>query len=752
MDTRDEWVTLTIDDKEVRVPAGTLVLHAAAKVGIEIPTLCYYARLSPFGACRMCLVEIERMRGLQTACTTPVREGMVVRTNTPQVIKARRAMLEFLLTNHPLDCPICDKGGECELQDLVYKYGATESRFIEPKRHKRKARPLSETIIMDEERCVLCRRCIRFLAEWAGDPQLEVFERGRLTYVDVFPGTKLDSPFAGNVVDICPVGALTSRPFRFKARVWELEEIPSICTLCGVGCNVTLGVRNRRLLRVTARTNRDVNSEWLCDRGRFGQGVWLENRVMRPLLRRGEAPAEAGHPTELTQEEVDWDKALGFVAARLRAIVEAHGPNAVGGWGSAQASNETNYLLQKLMRAVVGTNNVDYPGRLPEMAYLVTPDVVLGQARVVLLLGLDLLDESPIVELFLRRIALTRGTQLIVAYPEKPSLARFGEWLPCRRGTETALVRGMIHVLLQEGLSVAEADLEQARHLAEGHSPERVAELTGTPVEAIQRAARSLAKARWNGIIAYQARLVECCIWPEQRQRNGAVFLEAVSVLAQLAGSVAPCYIAPAVNSVGALDMGVAPHLYPGPVPINGEARKKLGWAWASAAPRQPTGDGFLPDVPGLTTAEMLEQATQGKFHGLYVVESGSEGVLENLDEETKGKVKAALSRLELLCVQGTHLTELARMAHVVLPVGSPLESAGTYTNLRGRVQRALPALPLPGEARHATQVLAAVAAALGGNLGSGDPAAVMREIAQVVSTYRGLTYEAVGPLGRPRG
>jgi NADH-quinone oxidoreductase chain G len=436
-------VTLTIDDREATVPQGTTVVEAAKSVGIEIPTLCYYEKLAPFGGCRICLVEIEKVRGLQTACTTVVRPEMVVRTASPEVLKARKAILEFLLTNHPLDCPVCDKGGECDLQDFVFTWGPTESRYIEEKRHKRKAYALSSLIVKDEERCVLCRRCVRYLEEWADDLQLDYFERGRLTRVDTFPGQAFGSVLSGNTIDICPVGALTSRVFRFRARSWELEKVPSICAYCGVGCNITLDVKTNKLRRISARENPAVNDGWLCDKGRFAhQYIDSPERVTQPLVRKdGEL------------RPASWDEALNLVSWRLGEIVQASGPDSVGGVGSAAVTNEAAYLFQKFMRTVLGTNNVDHPGRLPDGARPLPSITEVREADAILLFGADTLEEAPIVELFIRRAASLKGTKVIVANPRRISLTHYGgPWLAYRPGTEVALLNGLAHVILAEGL------------------------------------------------------------------------------------------------------------------------------------------------------------------------------------------------------------------------------------------------------------------------------------------------------------
>ena len=283
-----DLVNVTIDDIKVSVPAGTLVVDAAKAAGIEIPVFCSHPKLDPLGACRMCIVEFPGPRGsrLDTACTVRVSEGMVVRTDTEQVKKIREANLGFILINHPLDCPICDKGGECPLQDQTMEYGPGVSQFVEVKREKQKHYPISDLIMLDQERCILCWRCIRYLEEWEDKPQLGLFERGGDTVIDTFPGLQVDAKTSGNICDICPVGALTNRVSRFRYRPWEIKKTPSVCTLCPVGCNVRLDERAHALRRIVARENMAVNDEWICDKGRFlHQYVDHPDRLKTPLVR-----------------------------------------------------------------------------------------------------------------------------------------------------------------------------------------------------------------------------------------------------------------------------------------------------------------------------------------------------------------------------------------------------------------------------------------------------------------------------------
>jgi NADH-quinone oxidoreductase chain G len=678
----ESTVTLTIDDQEVTVPAGTLVLEAAKSIGIEIPTLCYHEKLLPLGGCRLCLVEIEKMRGLQTACTTPVREGMVVHTNTPEVIKTRKGMLEFLLTNHPLDCPVCDKGGECTLQDWVFKYGATESRFIEEKRQGRKAHAINPLIVKDDERCVLCRRCIRFLEEWADEPQLDCFERGCHTRVDTFSGYPLDSVFSGNIVDICPVGALTSRVFRFQARSWELERTPSVCPYCGVGCNITLDVKMNRLCRIVARENAEVNDQWLCDKGRFGHAfVHSPNRLKTPLIKKGD---------EL--EPATWQEALALISRRLGKIVKESGPDSVGGIGSTRATNEANYLFQRFMRAVVGTNNVDHIGRVPDGARPLSSMAEVENVDVIFLMGVDPIEEAPIVELLIRRAVLTRGTKVIVANPRRVALNRYGgPWLAYKPGSEVALLQGLAK--------------RKTSNVKRKWS--RLEKMTGVPSEVLEQAAEILAQAERSLIICGPASNIQYPIPDTQ-------------------------YLVEDCNSLGALEMGVAPHLLPGRQSIaDGKARKRFGARWGAE----------LPSEAGLSVDEMLEAATEGKLRALYVMKSDPATYMG----------REALEKRDFLVVQDLFLTETAQLADVVLPAASFAEMEGTFTNLAGRVQRVRKALRPPGEAKPDGQILAELAQAMDRNLGDTSAETVMTEIAKLTPTYRKIRYEELGESGLPR-
>jgi NADH-quinone oxidoreductase subunit G len=410
-------ITFTIDGREVQAPENAMLVDAAKLGDVEIPVFCYEPKLGqPVGACRMCLVEIEGIPKLQTGCSTAVKDGMVVNTQSERVQVAQRAVVEFLLVNHPLDCPVCDKGGECPLQDISFGWGGGISRFVEPKRHFVKPLELSPKIAIDRERCIVCYRCVRFSQEISEDNQLVLLDRGAESFVSTFDGHPYVAPFSGNIIELCPVGALTSLPYRFRARPWDVEDAGSVCTLCPAQCNVTLTVRDERVLRVLARQNPEVDDGWLCDRGRFaypalGRGAPASNgvaRITQPLLRDG---------GEL--RAVSWERALQEATAGLKRAGGRTGAIAGG-----EASNEEGFLLARLMREGLGSPNIDsrHAGTLPLEVLHALGDPRL-QAKVsdlefahaVLLLETEPINDAPILDLRLRKGVRRHGVKLIRA-------------------------------------------------------------------------------------------------------------------------------------------------------------------------------------------------------------------------------------------------------------------------------------------------------------------------------------------------
>jgi len=403
-------VTVTIDGMKLTVPKGTLLVEAAKQVEKEIPVYCYHTKLGPAGLCRICLVQIEGMPKLQIACNTPVADGMVVHTYNEQVDDGRRAVLEFLLLNHPLDCPICDKGGECDLQDFSMAYGQGASRLADPKSSKPKAVDLGPTIVLDEERCILCRRCTRFDDEIAQERNLVVIDRGHRSLIGTENGGAYTSYFSGNTTEICPVGALTSKAYRFRSRPWDLGHTDSVCTQCSVGCNYRIDTRFGRIMRTFTRENLAVDDGWICDRGRYTFNYLYEpSRLRQPLIKR-DGELKPG----------SFDEAIALTADRLSTAARA---GRVGIIGGGRLSDEEAFALQQLAREVLGTNNIDY--RVSQQRYA-SPSrhgarlEDIDDASLVLIFGAITPEQAPILDLRLRRAVARRHATLLFVGPYKP--------------------------------------------------------------------------------------------------------------------------------------------------------------------------------------------------------------------------------------------------------------------------------------------------------------------------------------------
>ncbi len=691
-------VTFTINEKEVSVPARTLLVDAARMAGVEIPVFCSHPKLDPVGCCRMCLVEVDGPRGtaMMASCTMPVGDGMVVRTDTEQVRTVQEANLAFILLNHPLDCPICDKGGECPLQDQTMRFGPGISQLIEPKRLAKKHYDISDTIVLDQERCVLCWRCIRYLEEWEDKPQLGLFERGNETIVDIQEGRPVDAKTGGNIIDLCPVGALTNRVSRFAYRPWEIERTPSICMHCSVGCNVRLDSRTHQLRRIVGRENMQVNDQWICDKGRFAH-AWVndEDRLAAPMVRKN---------GKLTA--VQWSEALAYIAAKLTDIKEKFGADSIGAIGSGKISNESNYALQRFMRGVIGTNNIDHrdggdvaalPTGLPALTEVMKPQYGPDpQVDTVLLFGVDPSEELPVLDLHLKRAVLRGGAKLIIAHPRKVELTRYdGPYLAYQPGGEVALL----------------ARLQQA------------VESSGTSENgsAIGAAAKLLTESE-RTLIIYGPMAA--------RGKDGPAVRDALDGLAQAAGEGARlAYAGLDGNAQGCRDMGVLPDQLPGQFPLeDDEARSRLEKLWGCT----------LSTFAGYTYKQMLDSQ---EMKALFV--NGANPADESPDWA------ASLDNLDLLVVTDLLSTETAQKADVVLPALGWSESDGTYTNLERRVQRAPKAVTNPkSRAAPDWMMLMHLAKQMGVEWSFSDARSVTAEIATAVPAYSGLTWEALGDQG----
>src|SRR5689334_317932 len=478
-------IQLTIDGREVKAFEGSMLVDAAKHGDIEIPVFCYEPKLgAPVGACRMCLVEIEGIPKLQTSCSTPVKDGMVVYTQTDRVKEAQNAVVEFLLVNHPLDCPVCDKGGECPLQDISFGWGPGRSRFHDQKRNFPKPIALSPLVAIDRERCILCYRCVRFSQEVAEDYQLAFLERADHTFVGTFDGRPYVAPFAGNIIELCPVGALTSTSYRFRARPWDIVDSGSICTLCPSQCNINFTVRDDRVERVLARDNDAVDDGWLCDKGRWGyQAANSGDRVVEPLIRDG------GRLRPTT-----WDRALDAAANGLRKAGEGSAA-VVGG----QTTNEEGYLVQRIFREALGSHHIDSrtggaldsrAARLLSQPALAAAVPDIDKAKCVLVLETDPINEAPIIDLRLRKAVRRFGCRLVVAASGPTALdAGAAERITFAPGTAEAFMRALQKALLEVDEGEADrgqgddyqADHEADREADRGKGDDRVPEMPGEP-------------------------------------------------------------------------------------------------------------------------------------------------------------------------------------------------------------------------------------------------------------------------------
>ena len=445
-----DTVTLSINDREVTVPKGMSLVEAAAEAGIEVPVFCYEPRLgAAVGACRMCLVEIEGMPKLQTACTTPVADGMIVHSHSDRAREGQDAVLEFLLINHPLDCPVCDKGGECPLQDLTFRYGPGNTRMTLPKRTHTKPVPISPLIKLDRERCILCYRCTRFSEDVSGDLQLVTENRGANSIITTFEGRPYDGEFSGNVTELCPVGALTSTSYRFRGRPWEIQNIPTVCGECPIGCNTYATIREGQVARVLSRNNPAVDDGWLCDRGRYTfPSLESEQRITTPLIRGGRG-----------LEPVDGTTALDHVADRLRAAVERFGPGSVAIIASGDQTSEEAHLWARIQEQALGGGPIvcgpEGGAGWGELAAHSATIADLDDADLIVVAGAtDLVHRAPILELRIRR-AVERGARVVTigAGATRLDTLRAAEHISAAPGTAHAALLAASQGVALKGLS-----------------------------------------------------------------------------------------------------------------------------------------------------------------------------------------------------------------------------------------------------------------------------------------------------------
>ncbi len=692
-----ETVTLTIDGRQVEARPDELIIEAAERFGVYIPRFCYHPRMSPVGMCRMCLVEVSGPRGfsLQPACFFTVQDGQEIRTETEKARKAQEGVLEFLLVNHPLDCPVCDKGGECPLQDQALAHGPGESRFVEEKRHFAKPIEIGPLVLLDRERCIQCARCTRFSEEVAGDAMINLAFRADGVEVATFPDSPFASYFAGNTIQICPVGALTSPAYRFRSRPWDLEQVETTCTSCAVGCRMVAQSSAGQIVRHLGIDSDPVNQSWLCEKGRYGfEAVYSQRRYSEPLVHREDAFV----PTT-------WHAALEEVAASVRDAIERSGPESVGVIGGARLSNEDAYVWARLMKSVVRTDSVDAQvgDGLPAEVIAGLPHATIDdatKARVVVTLTGDLREELPILYLRLK-LAAEQGLKIIECTPAPTSLSAYAaetiDYLP---GESAALVAALL-----DGTTFAPARVDQ---------------------DALKRA-RGLIDGDGEGVVVVVGR--------PTLSEPGATAANAAALFARSLPRARFLVALRRANTHGAIDMGLAPGLLPGRVGLE-EAREWYLESW-----------GALPVGRGRDTAGILRAAVDGEISTLVLL-----GADPLSDFPDRSLARAALEQCRRVVFVGTHQNPSAELAHVILPVAGDAERGGTTTNLEGRVTRLAPKVVPPGVAWPAWSVAAELARRLGAAFEYEGVDAISDEIAKLAPAYKGIDAAVLGAPTRRDG
>ena len=738
-----ENITLSVDGVEVTVPPGATVMDAARVAGIDIPHLCYDPELNlpPTSSCRLCVVEIEGARVPAAACSHPAGQGMAVRTNTERIVEMRKMVLELLLSDHPHDCLTCEKVGHCNLQKYAYELGVKS-----PYGATVESSPAADgpAVMYDASKCILCGRCVEICQNVQLTGAIDYHGRGFDTRIALPPGQSRNESVCvecGNCIDVCPTGAMAAPGACRAGQMWDLTQIATTCPYCGCGCTLVMNVRDNKVVEVVGDPALGPGKGLLCVKGRFGfDFVSHEARLTEPLIRK-----------EGKLEPASWDEALDLVARRLGEIKAQHGPDAIGGLSSAKCTNEENYVFQKFIRAVIGTNNVDHCARLCHSSTVAGLARAFGSgamtnsisdfdvADCIFVIGSNTTECHPIIGAAIKKAAVKRGIPLIVADPRAIELTEVSVLhMQQRNGTDVALVNTMMNVILSKGLAdeqfIAERTegFEDLKQAVEPYTPELGAKITGVPAEDIIRAARTYAQAPAASIV-YSMGITQ--------HTTGTDNVLSLANLAMLTGNVGKpgAGVNPlrGQNNVqGACDLGALPNVYPGYQKVDlPEVHAKFEAAW----------DAKLSDTVGLTVVEMMNAAADGDLKAIYIM-----GENPMLSDPDVNHVEQGLRNLDFLVVQDIFLTETAALADVVLPARAFAEKVGTFTNTERRVQLLAAVVDAPGAARLDWEITCDLARRMGYDMSFPDASAIEDEIASVSPIYGGITYDRLGSPGSP--
>ncbi|BCR03366.1 NADPH-Fe(3+) oxidoreductase subunit alpha [Desulfuromonas versatilis] len=724
-------VSLTIDGKTVSVPAGTTILEAARKIDIAIPTLCWLQKVSPTGACRICAVEITGVDRPMTACNTPVKDGIVVTTQSEKLSAIRRQLVEMVLVNHPLDCPVCDAGGECDLQNICYDLDVTSQPFeAEDVNHP----TIDEWPLIQQvpSRCILCEKCVKVCHEAVGSSSLWLNDKGDRAFIDKHLEL---CEFCGSCVQVCPTGTMISKTFKFKARPWELRKTPSVCTYCGSQCQIDINVKNNQIYRVTSEDGVTVNDGQLCIGGFFGYGyVNSPKRLLRPSVRSAKGASVS---------EVGWDEALGTVAGKIRELCAAGGAGAIAGLGSARLTNEENYLFQKLFRAAIGSNNIDSEARFGALRALKTLDGALGlrgasnsmdrigRAGAVLVFGSDVTAEAPAIDWQIEKACRKHDGKLVVANMRPVKLVRYAEsFLNYRPGSEVALANALSRILLDKGLAdegfLARYlnNLDELKQHLQGIDLAEAAAATGLSLGNLEEAALYLGQA--DSVAVVFGGDITRSVGAEQKVLAIANLAMVCGALHGDVGGLFP--VDEKGNMQGLLDMGVRPEALPGHQDYEA-ARGRFEQAWKVQLPKG-----------GLDAQGILEGIEKGEIKLLYLA-----AVNPLVSFPESGRWRQALQKVDCLVVQDILASELTELADVVLPGTSFAEKSGSVTSLDQRVSCLGKALAPLGEAREDWDILTDLYNRVASRSRQLNPEAVLAEIKELAPLYSEVCFVGQG-------
>lgn len=730
---------ITINGRQVPVTKGQTVLQASLAAGIDIPVFCWHPQLVPVGACRICLVEIEKFPKLQVACATIATDGMVVHTDSPKTIKARQAVLEFILAHHPLDCPTCDKGGECDLQNLTFKYGLDYSRQHEPKHRfivdpnsTFDDLPIGPEIIRNQNRCIHCYRCTRIVDEIAFEDDLGAYQRGYHTEILPPPGREIRNLYSGNVVEYCPVGALTNSDWRYKVRVWLTKQTKVICPHCPDGCNMKLWTFHDKLFRATSDANDNIDCGFICDIGRYGyQFVTSNDRIKRPMVKRS---------GELV--ETSWEEALSLIRKQTDDIKSKLSGSGFFGFIGDTRTNEEIYSFQRFLRRVIGTNNIDH--RFHRRRRLTPGEEVVSRgiesdsaeykdiesADVIVVLGSDLHSENPITALRVKRAVRRHNAKVILLNPLPTPLGKRAATLEVvyRQGTAAVLLHCIVEAIVAQpqfdpsALGINASEVAEFRHANAAYSGTKGCEITGVDPAKIIEIAQMLSAAQRVVILAGS--------FVERDPMRDSLHL-AVANLQAFLKSALKVFLPPNSNSVGAGLLGVEPGVLPGRL------------AWSKKTLLEGLWQGPIPEAPGKDTIGIFDAIDEDEIECGFVFNADPVRLFPDGEY-----VRAVMEKLKLLVVIDSFMTDTARLADVILPLSTFAENEGTRINWEKRLQYSRQAIPPMHESRQGCEIIETLAERLGVKFGQRKPVDVYREMVQFLPSGAPASHTAIKTSG----